>query len=472
MKESQAANNTSEEFHVKGGMPEAYYVLLSAARLHDALNGMSDALDAATLVNTLDIDGMVERYGGEDPAEDFDVMAGVAAGLTVAAGVTAAAAPVSGPLTALAGVFSLISLLGEDAPEAPDPTAEVSAQLSDAYRAAKTSIDELTAVIYGGSSKMDINDIPGQTGDSNNALARFFADGRFLLQDAETIIGDIFDDYIRIQQLMIAGWLIEAYGYVVVIDRSVPSGSYCKGLNSMWWSDERQRCYYIALNRKDVSSQAAYKPALSHQERRLGEVELLKKENTYQAADDPEDNLPLGLDDGPMTVTINDFSIDLGEFYAIAHACAEGYPEGGGRVNADDLPLDGSKPKCFYSVPVVEGFASWTYMGFLGWADSGPAYISDLGLNTGGVRELAPQPDPPVGAPEDSRGDMVDTGSWCTYGLLGGSAGEGCCGRDSVGGEWEGGKCFGLDRDKEKCRNFYACCIESGAKNKDDDPCF
>ena len=173
--------------------------------------------------------------------------------------------------------------------------------------------------------------------------------------------------------------------------------------------------------------------------------------------------MPLRVDDGPMSVAIDDYKIDVGEFYAIAYDCAEKYPDGDGQVPRDsyDLPTDGSKPECFYSVPVVEGAVTWN--------DSGFAYITNIGLNTAGVRDHGPPPNFP-----DDRGNVQESGSWCHYrgGGIGGA--EECCSRDGVDGHWDDGlgRCFGLSLDGDKCSNFYGCCIDSGSQNRGDDVCY
>ena len=175
-------------------------------------------------------------------------------------------------------------------------------------------------------------------------------------------------------------------------------------------------------------------------------------------------NMPLGLDDGPMSVAINDYQIDVGEFYAIAYACAKNHPDGDGKVSDDylKLPTDGSKPECFYNVPVVEGAVTWN--------DDGYAYITDIGLNTAGVADEAPPPNFP-----DARGSLQEEGSWCWYNVGGGrkDATEACCVQDGVNGRWDDGmgRCFGLAHDGDKCGKFYGCCIDWGSNNQGSDPC-
>ena len=89
---------------------------------------------------------------------------------------------------------------------------------------------------------------------------------------------------------------------------------------------------------------------------------------------------PLGIDDGPMSVGMNDYGLDMDEFFSNAYDCALANPEGGGKVSPDIslLPKDGRLPQCFYNVPLVQG---WTH------PNGNVAYLWDLSMDTAGLWE-------------------------------------------------------------------------------------
>ena len=115
--------------------------------------------------------------------------------------------------------------------------------------------------------------------------------------------------------------------------------------------------------------------------------------------------MPLGLDDGAITVALNKYRIHVGEFFAIAYNCAEKYADSDGKIisNLHTIIKNGPKTVCFYRVPVIEGVVTWHEYVY--------AYITDICLNTGGMHDLLP--DTPS---DDNHGDLKQTGSWCHYG--------------------------------------------------------
>lgn len=86
--------------------------------------------------------------------------------------------------------------------------------------------------------------------------------------------------------------------------------------------------------------------------------------------------MPLKVDDGPMSVAMNDYGMDKDEFYSNAYGCAEAFPDGDGKISGDiaDIPTDGSLPLCFFNVPLTEG---WIEEDGDGWA-----YLRDVKLNS------------------------------------------------------------------------------------------
>lgn len=97
------------EFYVQQGMGPAWWILQSVAAIHEGLVKMHESLQDGTINSALHVDDMIEKFGlGPDTSGDINVMAALSAAFTMAAGATAAAAPISGPLTIVAGIFSMV----------------------------------------------------------------------------------------------------------------------------------------------------------------------------------------------------------------------------------------------------------------------------------------------------------------------------------------------------------------------------
>lgn len=189
--------------------------------MHDGLIYLHEGLQDGTITSGLQVDDMVQKFGLDpDVGGDINVMAALAAAFTMAAGASAAAAPISGPLTVVAGVFSLVRQAPNASPpnipfpnkttdktqaslftpSPTDPTAAVSVQLSDAFKAAEHSVEQTAALIFG--SKQNAGswmDLPEQIGDYRDAMARFIAEGRFIGVNMNDRLKEISTEWTRRQ---------------------------------------------------------------------------------------------------------------------------------------------------------------------------------------------------------------------------------------------------------------------------------
>jgi hypothetical protein len=225
-------------------MGNAYWVLFAASRLHDGLSYVWDTLHSTTMYNALQLPTMIETFG-EEPAQDINALSIIGSSLVVASGFMGAMPAVSAVSTMLIGAFGLASQFSNLPP--PDPTAKVSEQLSTAFNNAASSIETMVSVIYGGDTDVPTTSLPGQTGNFQTALARFFADGKFLVQDAESFDSagtSLRDKWIYYQQVQIAGFLMKAYGYVVAVDKTVDNPDGCRSMHSSWWDGTLNKCFY------------------------------------------------------------------------------------------------------------------------------------------------------------------------------------------------------------------------------------
>ncbi|KAK2765526.1 hypothetical protein FQN54_008380 [Arachnomyces sp. PD_36] len=343
------------EWHYKQGMGEAYWVLVAASKLHEGYVYLSDQLEASTLYNSIRMSDMEDKFGAT-PDDDVNPLAIASASFTIA---SAFAGPLLGPMTIAIGAFGLGAEL---TPAPPDITATIGEQFSDAFYNAKVQLDETVANIFGGENDMSTEDLPMQTGDYQDAMARFFDGGKFLVQDIQSGMQHVFDEFISVQQKALAGQFIRYMGYVVVVHTNKHSIDECQDLMPMWstyFQEVTGRCYTV-----------------------------------MKAAPEHSPDWPLGIDDGPMSVGINDYGLDFDEFYTNAYDCAAANPEGGAKLSSDAslLPKDGSIPGCFYNVPVVEGET---------YANGNVAYLWNVGLNTAGLWEKGPCAEPDLCEGED-----------------------------------------------------------------------
>ncbi|KAL4804993.1 hypothetical protein BDV18DRAFT_161393 [Aspergillus unguis] len=328
--------------HVEQGMGPAYWVLYSAYKLHDALSQIHDAITDGTVSLGLELDEMIEKFGAKTTDGAADVLGALAAGFTIAAGTAAAAAPIAGPLTVIAGVFSMTALFapGED----PDPTADLSVQLQQSYDIARSSLDMANRLIFGDPNNGDsTEDLPQQVGDYHDAMARFFAEGKFLGGAVVGSLTELTNGWKNRHKQALAAWFIGHMGYIVTVATNKGNRADCEAMNmwSTYFHEPTSRCYNVMR----------YNPG-------------------------GWGVMPLEIGDGPMSVAMNDYGVDKDEFYNNAYGCAEAFPDGGGKVqmDANEITLDGSLPTCFFSVPLVEG---WIEPDGRGWA-----WLKDTGLNS------------------------------------------------------------------------------------------
>jgi hypothetical protein len=174
-------------------MGPAYWVLYASHKIQEIMKGLHTQLQDSTLKNSLDIGTMIEDFGA-DPSNDVDPFSVIAACLTVAAGFAAPAATIAGPITVAVGAFSLASNYGTGDP--PDLEASLDSQLGQVFDNARDQLQLTLSGIFGGSyGEFNTNDLPMQTGVYREALARFYADGKFLIQDVSGSMKTVYDEY-------------------------------------------------------------------------------------------------------------------------------------------------------------------------------------------------------------------------------------------------------------------------------------
>ena len=173
-------------------MGPAYWVLLSASRLHDGFAYLYNQLQSSTIYNTLMIPEMIEKFGAA-PDDDLNILSLVSSAIVIA---SAFAGRLAAPMTVAIGAFGLGS---QFMPSPPDITADISTQLAGAFYNAQVQLEETVANVFGGENEMLTEDLPMQIGDYTDAMARFFAEGKFLVQDIQSSMQNVFDEFISVQ---------------------------------------------------------------------------------------------------------------------------------------------------------------------------------------------------------------------------------------------------------------------------------
>lgn len=92
----------------------------------------------------------------------------------------------------------------------------------------------MIATAFAGTLDLREEQLSARTQNFGNALAQLFADGKFLVEDIETKIKRAFNEYVKIQNLMIAGMLIKNYDYVVAVDTGPQGPNSYDDVNSSW----------------------------------------------------------------------------------------------------------------------------------------------------------------------------------------------------------------------------------------------
>ncbi|KAI9367076.1 hypothetical protein BJX61DRAFT_547845 [Aspergillus egyptiacus] len=329
--------------HVNQGMGPAFWVLYSAYKLHDALSQVHDAVNDGTISLGLELEQMIEKFGPQSTEGEVDAMGALAAAFTIAAGATVEVPPLAGALTAVAGVFSMASVLTPSS-EPQDPTAELKVKLQQSYDMAREALDQANRVIFGDPGNGgSTEDLPLQVGEYRDAMARFFAEGKFLGGAVIGSLTELTNEWKHRHQQALSAWFIAHMGYIVTVATNKGNRADCEAMNmwSTYFHEPTSRCFNVMR----------YNPG-------------------------GWGVMPLEIDDGPMSVAMNDYGVDKDEFYNNAYGCAEAFPDGGGKVEIDikTLPLDGTLPTCFFNVPLVEG---WIEPNGYGWA-----WLKDIGLNS------------------------------------------------------------------------------------------
>ena len=307
--------------YAERGYPEAYWVMMAATRAFSSFSYLDNAVTAKTLMQTLDIDRIVEDFDIEYPGEDINILSMMSSAMVVASGAVALAAPaVSAGLTIALGSLSMAAQFQQDQ---VDPTSDLEQQLKDSYNGIRTEIESTLVRAF----------VSGESGDLSNlgsgyttATANWFADGRWLLSEVSQYLKPIVDEFaIRSRHGLVNG-AMKANLYIMLINTDVGDECESQDNGAVWMTGlvdgEDGQCY-----------------------------------NLFYVF--PEQVTARGMDaeDDVITNMVDEYGIDLTEMYTNVWECAIANPDGDVEFDGSYVDWegagDGVLPPCFWNYGVL-----------------------------------------------------------------------------------------------------------------------
>ncbi|KAK3713318.1 hypothetical protein LTR37_008510 [Vermiconidia calcicola] len=189
-----------------------------------------------------------------------------------------------------------------------DPSKDMDASLKEIFSAQRGLLDNTLELAVGGEG--DYSTLPDQAGDYSMSVARFMADGKFLLQ------GDLVEDYFStgydFLNKKLVDVAIQVYGYQVLADHNYEDADSCATQYGAFWMDiDGGRCMPLVYQDGDAN---VYWPV------------------SNDIIDTAQDK----------------YSFNMFDYYIAACDCAV---NGSGEPDINALPGDGSPPQCFYNIP-------------------------------------------------------------------------------------------------------------------------
>ena len=271
---------------------------------------LHEDLQDATIQTTLNIQQVIDDFDGDPAVNPFAIAAGA---FGIGAGLTGPIAP----LTAVAGVFAGAFGIAAQFYQPADATATFSVQLGDYFAKSQSAVEDTLTNAFG---KGNASALPSQTepGLYTSEVARFMADGKFLIESVEDVYGDAAEEsYKRLRQAM-AIQVLKSKSIVILIDMSITQ-DVCTQATQIWLADNCWGLYYTPQN------------ALFGESEDLGTI-------------------PTSISDH-----FPDYGIDYTELYQNAFDCMKAHPDGSGAVDPGDILYDGTLPLCFFNIPVLRG---------------------------------------------------------------------------------------------------------------------
>lgn len=216
-----------------------YWILKAINTVHDYFSAMMRDLDGEVLQQLISADQLIADFTEPSPSS-FNVWGVLAAALTFGAGLGVGSNVAAGSLTASAGLMSGLALSPPSG--VVDPSSDVYTQLGAAFNAFNSTLDNTnTLAIDGrnsGSDSGDVNQLPSQTGSDQMATARFYADGKWLVEDLNTIVGPTLPIMKKTIQDSLVIAALNANELFVWIDKSI-SEEDCEatGVGYAWTSE-------------------------------------------------------------------------------------------------------------------------------------------------------------------------------------------------------------------------------------------
>jgi hypothetical protein len=315
-----------------------YWILLAASTLHEGFLYFADNIRDDVIYDSLDVDSMLSTFSAELPSGDFNVFGLISGALGVAGAVTGVASPLMGTIFAITN--SAAGMANAFAGDDVDISADVKSQMAGSFQATIDAIEQLCNVALTGNPESP-DTLPNQSGDWQTSLARFFDEGRFLVNDIAGEMQSMIDSAHGNFQKAMLNIIMRDSNYFFYYNTAITSSDDCagNGAGSFWVQDSM--CFDL--------------------------MRFINDGNTI--SENTSDDL--------ISAMMDNWGYDFGFAYSQAWDCATAHPDGTGAPDPGAIPTDGSLPECWYNIPVVQGYH--TMLDDEYWIDGDDGYINTSG---------------------------------------------------------------------------------------------
>ncbi|KAI8679260.1 hypothetical protein NCS57_00203400 [Fusarium keratoplasticum] len=271
------------------GGPKLFSWIFQAVKgMHEKFRELNRQFTQETLINGLRIPQMVQNFDGseDNPSQVRGWIAAAATiGNAVGGLVPGAGSGISAGFGILAGIFSALSLNGDEVDQGT-----ISSALANTFEAATTSLeDTLRIATGGGRSEEEYNSLPAPKWDTyETKIAKFFNGGWFLVDDDEEAGRVTIESITNNIQKKVANDVMKAAKYHLVADKrdNVRTREDCGFAPGRQWlelKDGEEYFFYIMKNNPNRNRENEWVEAAADIYDKMASYGLGDREPFYRA---------------------------------------------------------------------------------------------------------------------------------------------------------------------------------------------
>ncbi|KAK5172373.1 uncharacterized protein LTR77_004012 [Saxophila tyrrhenica] len=285
-----------------------FWILNAVQKMHAAFERAHENLQDSIIDSSLSVSGIASDFK-IDFASDDKILRYVAAAFGMAGGMIGyGSGPIVNALKTSATMFgAAFATTGVNQQPAIDPSKAMDSALKEVFESQRRMLDGILKLAVGGGG--DYDSLPDQSGDYSTSVARFMADGKFLLQ------GDLVNQYFSKGYEMLNKKLVDIalqqFGYQVLADKNYEDAESCGANYGAHWLDlDGGRCM-----------------RLTYEDNWTGKW-LPAPEEVVKAVEE-------------------NYGMDIFGYFGNLCDC---HINGNGEVDLGNLATDGNIPQCFYNL--------------------------------------------------------------------------------------------------------------------------